>query len=253
MNEKPNEQDARLDAMARELQVRFLAYAPGQRRLLVQMARDLAHGRPLTPEQVDQRILTLGLDRDASHRFLRERTERDADDRIVGALGLSLGDHPHRLRVDGVSLSAWCALDTLFLPTLLRQTATIVSSAPLTHAMIRLRVSPERVEEVDPAGAVLSFVLQDPSRERAPSVEAIWNVFCRHVHFFATCEEAERWAGEREDIAILTMDEGFALGRRIWSGVLAESKKAQETGVSDPTAEAGGLPARRARPSVDAN
>jgi alkylmercury lyase len=239
--------------MARELQECFLAYAPGQRRLLVRLVRDLAHGRPLTPEQVDQRIVALGLNRDASYQFLRERTERDADDRIVGASGLSLGDHPHQLWVEGVSLSAWCALDTLFLPTLLGQTANIASPAPLTHAMIRLRVSPERVEEVDPAGAAISIVLLDPCCKRAASVEAIWNAFCQHVHFLATREEAERWAAEREDIAILSVDEGFAWGRRLWSGVLAEGKKAQETGVSDPTAEAGGLPARRARPSVEAN
>jgi len=217
-----DEQDAQLDEMARQLQARFLAYTPGQRRLLVQIVRELAHGRPITPEQVDQRIATLGLEHDAAHQFLRDLTERDANDQIVGAIGLSLEDHPHRLRVDGVSLSAWCALDTLFLPALLQQTATIASPSPLTRAMIRLRVSPERVEEVDPAGAAISIVLVDPSRERMASVEAIWNAFCQHVHFFATREEAERWATRREDIAILTVDEGFALGRRVWSSVLVD-------------------------------
>jgi alkylmercury lyase len=217
-----DEQDARLDEMARQLQERFLAYTPGQRRLLVQLVRELAHGRPITSEQVDQRIAALGLEQDAAHRFLRELTERDADDRIVGAIGLSLEDHPHHVTVDGVSLSAWCALDTLFLPALLQQTATIASPAPTTHAMIRLRVSPERLEEVDPAGAVISIVLVDPSRERMASVEAIWNAFCQHVHFFATREEAERWASRREDIVTLTVDEGFTLGRRVWSSVLLD-------------------------------
>jgi alkylmercury lyase len=217
-----DEQDARLDDIARQLQERFLAYAPGQRRLLVQIVRELAHGRPITSEQVDQRIAALGLQQDAAYQFLRELTERDADDRIVGAIGLSLEDHPHRVRVEGVSLSAWCALDTLFLPALLQQMATIASPSPMTHAMIRLRVSPERVEEVDPADAVISIVLVDPSRERMASVEAIWNAFCQHVHFFTTREEAKQWVVGREDIAILTVDEGFALGRQVWSDVLVD-------------------------------
>src|SRR5262245_60163840 len=182
-DEQHDTQDAQLDEMARQLQARFLAYTPGQRRLLVQILRELAHGRPITPEQVDQRIAALGLEQEAAHQFLRELTERDANDQIVGAIGLSLEDHPHRLMVDGVSLSAWCALDTLFLPALLQQTATIVSPSPMTRAMIRLRVSPERVEEVDPAGAALSIVLVDLNRERVASVEAIWNAFCQHVHF----------------------------------------------------------------------
>jgi alkylmercury lyase len=215
-------QDAQLDEMARQLQERFLAYAPGQRRLLVQIVRELAHGRPITPEQVDQRIAALALKHDAAYQVLRELTERDANDQIVGAIGLSLEEHPHQLTVDGVTLSAWCALDTLFLPALLQQTATIASPSPVTHATIRLRVSPERVKEVDPAGAALSIVLVDTSRERMVSVEAIWNAFCQHVHFFATREEAERWAAGREDIAILTVDAGFALGRRVWSSVLTD-------------------------------
>jgi alkylmercury lyase len=100
--------------------------------------------------------------------------------------------------------------------------ATIASPSPMTHAMIRLRVRPERVEQVHPADAVISIVLVDPSHERVASVEAIWSAFCQHVHFFTTREEAKRWAAGREDIAILTVDEGFALGRRVWSDALVD-------------------------------
>ncbi len=53
------------------------------------------------------------------------------------------------------------------------------------------------------------------------SVEAIWNAFCYHVHFFASREEAEGWAAGRDDIAILTVEEGFELGRQLSSGLLA--------------------------------
>ncbi len=215
--------DARIREMAKKLQARLMEYGPDHLRLLVQVVRQLAQGRPLSAEQVDQRIAALGLAPDAAHQFLRELTERDAGDQIVGAMGLSLNDHPHRLSVDGVSLSAWCALDTLFLPAVLQQTATIESPSPATNATIQLRVSPERVEEVRPAGAVVSIVLVDPSRENMASVEAIWNAFCHHIHFFASREEAERWANGRDDIAILSVDEGFELGRQVWSRVLADA------------------------------
>jgi alkylmercury lyase len=212
--------DTRVDAMARELQERLLEYGSDHLRLLLQVMRELAHGRPLSAEWVDQRIAELGIAPDAAHQFLREVTERDAHDQIVGAMGLSLQDHPHRLSVDGVSLSAWCAEDTLFLPAILQQTATIESPSPVSGRPIRLRVSPERVEEVSPAGAVVSLVLVDPSREHMASVEAIWSAFCSHIHFFATRDEAERWATGRDDIAILSVDEGFAWQRPVWSEVL---------------------------------
>jgi len=217
MNEK---QDTRLDEMARQLQERFLAYTSGQRRLLIQIVRELAHGRPITSEQVDQWIAALGLEHDAAHQFLGELTERDANDRIVGAIGLSLEDHPHRLTVEGVSLSAWCALDTLFLPALLQRTATIASPSPMTGQSIRLRVSPERIEEVQPVGAVISIVLVDPSQESMASVEAIWNAFCSHIHLFTSREEGERWAAGRDDITILSVEEGFALGVQVGVAIL---------------------------------
>jgi alkylmercury lyase len=182
--------------------------------------RELAHGRPLTAERVNRFIAELGIAPDAAHQFLREVTERDPSDQIVGAMGLSLRDHPHRLSVEGVSLSAWCAEDTLFLPALLRQTATIESPSPVSGRPIRLRVSPERAEEVSPAGAVVSLVIVDPSREHMASVEAVWGAFCDHIHFFATRDEAERWAAGRDDIAILSVDEGFAWQQPVWSEVL---------------------------------
>ena len=216
--------DARVDDMARKLQERLLEYGPDRLRLLLQVMRELAHGRPLSAEQVDQRIRQLVIAPDTAHQFLREVTERDARDQIVGAMGLSLNDHPHRLTVEGVSLSAWCALDTLFLPAMLQQTAIIESPSPATHHLIRLRVSPERVEDVSPASPVISIVLVDPSRENMASVEAIWSTFCDHIHFFAAREEAEWWATARDDIAILSVDEGFALGRRVWSTVLADAE-----------------------------
>ena len=206
--------------MAQKVQER-LDFGPDHSRLLLQVVRQLAHGRPLSKERVDHLIADLGIAHEEAQQFLRQRTERDATDQIVGAMGLSLNGHPHRLDVAGVSLAAWCALDTLFLPTLLQQTAIIESPSPVTHSPIRLRVSPERVEDVSPASAVLSFVLEDSSREERVSVEAMWSAFCTHVHFFATHDEAERWAKGRDDLAILTVAEGFELGQ-VWPRVLLD-------------------------------
>src|SRR5260370_10563528 len=175
--------DTRLLETTKKMQEYLLGYGPARVRLLLQVIRHLAHGHPITAEQVDHLIADLGIGSDEAHQFLREVTERDATDQIVGAMGLSLNEHPHWLSVAGVSLSAWCALDTLFLPALLQQTVTIESPSPVTNHSIRLPVSPERVEEVNPASAVVSFVLADPSRKNMHSVQPIWIAFCTHLHF----------------------------------------------------------------------
>jgi hypothetical protein len=41
------------------------------------------------------------------------------------------------------------------------------------------------------------------------SVEAIWGAFCRHNFFFASREEAERWAAGRDNIEIFSVEDAF--------------------------------------------
>jgi alkylmercury lyase len=192
-----------------------LGYKPEQVRLLLQVLRTLARGRPVTGPEIDAIAADLGWAPEAAQAFLRPLTERDAADAIIGVLGLSLGDHPHSFWVNGRRMSAWCAEDTLFLPGLLGQTATIESTSPPSREPVRLTVGPDGVRSVNPPEAVVSIAIVDPGDTTLGSVEAIWTAFCRHIHFFATREEAARWAAGRGDIAILTPDEGYQIGRQL--------------------------------------
>jgi alkylmercury lyase len=202
----------------------LLDYGPARSRLLIRVMRTLAQGRPVSGEQVDQIIEEVGITRDDAHGLLSQWAERDAGGGIAGILGLSLNETPHRLTVDGRRLFAWCAMDTLFLPAVLGQTATVESESPVTGAQVRLTVSPRRVEAVDPVGAVVSMVVVDPDAADASSVEAIWGTFCHRIFFFASEEEAERWAAGRDDrdaLELLSVDEAFELGRLAGSRLLA--------------------------------
>src|SRR3989442_1517114 len=93
--------------MARRMGEDLLDYGPDRSRLLIRVMRTLAQGRPVTGEQVDQLIADLGIARDEAHHFLQQITEHDAEDRIVGIMGLSLNEHPHRFTVKGVSMTTW--------------------------------------------------------------------------------------------------------------------------------------------------
>ncbi len=215
--------NARVLEMARKAREGVLDYGPDRSRLLLRLMRRLAQGRPVTAGEVNEAASELGLPRDETHPFLQTLTQQNAEGQIVDIMGLSLRDSPHRLYVNGVALSAWCAVDTLFLPAMLQQTATVESHSPLSKETIRLTVSPERVEAVSPPGAVLSVVVIDPTEESMASVVAIWTNFCNHIYFFASREEAEQWAAGKAAmrIAILTMEEGFELGQELWSKVLS--------------------------------
>jgi hypothetical protein len=143
----------RAEEMVRELtgDDGVLDYTSEQARLLVQVVRTLARGRPVSAQEIDVIAAEFGWAPEAAHGFLRPLTERDAADAVIGVFpGLSLGNHPHRLSVNGRQMSAWCAEDTLFLPALLGQTAMIESTSPLSRAPVRLTVSPDGVMKVHP-------------------------------------------------------------------------------------------------------
>jgi alkylmercury lyase len=197
-----------------------LGYGPEQARLLLRVLQTLAQGRPVTGTDLGAIADDLGWPREEAHAFLRALTERDAADQIVGVLGLSLAEHPHGFTVNGHRMATWCAEDTLFLPALLGQTATVESTSPLSREPVRLTVGPDGVQAVDPPGAVVSIALVDPDQAALGSVEAIWMTFCRHIHFFASREEAARWVAGRGDLAILTPDEGYRIGRLLVSRFL---------------------------------
>ncbi len=215
--------NVRADAMVSNLTASggLVDFGPEHARLLIKVMRSLGTGRPVTGEQVDQFITEIGARRDEADQFLRARTERDNDDNIVGILGLSLKDHQHRFAVNETQMTTWCAYDTLYLPVLLQQTATIESPSKLSKKPVRLTVSPTGVQDTNPAGAVLSMIIIDPDKTDMGSTKAIWGNFCHQIFFFASRQEAEQWAAGRNDIEILSVQEGFELGKQMWAKVLA--------------------------------
>lgn len=62
------------------------------------------------------------------------------------------GDAASPCRGGGSAALAWCAWDTLFLPERLGTTLQVRSVDPVSNTAIELRVAPDRVESVEPAG-----------------------------------------------------------------------------------------------------
>src|SRR5437899_1810223 len=118
------------------------------------LIRLLADGAPVSREQ-----LATALERPSEEvtEVLRQLEDivYDEDGRIVGA-GLSLLPTPYRFEVHGHVLFTWCALDTLIFPVWLGRSAQVSSACPATGTPIHLRVSPERLEHLDPPSGVMS-------------------------------------------------------------------------------------------------
>ena len=84
--------------------------------------------------------------------------EVDESGRIVGA-ALTTRPTAHSVVVTGRRLFAWCALDTLFIPGLLGETAEVESTCPSSGAPIRLTVTPDGVSAASPPDLALTVVV----------------------------------------------------------------------------------------------
>lgn len=198
-------------ALEKEMGDRILALFPklvaDERRVAVRLYRLLEAGEPVSREALAS---SAGLAQERLAEILAGwRGVFYEQERIIGFWGLTLRPvSAHRIRTGGRENFGWCAWDTLFLPELLGKPAEVESLDPETGAHIRLRVTPDGVQNVDPEGAVLSFI--NPPEEMS---DEIVTSFCRFIHFFASRDSAARWRARNPGTVILSIEEGFRLGR----------------------------------------
>ena len=191
-----------LDAMAQALAD---ALCGNDAHICLHLVRLLAEGHPVSRERL---AAALGVPADEVERLLARVPDAVFDHQgQVIAYGLSLTPTPHRFRVNGRDLYTWCALDALMYPVALGQHVAVTSRCPVSGATIRLTVTPETIERVDPATAVVSIVMP-------ASAAACCNVrdaFCRHVHFLRGPEEAIAWQATHPEARLLPLHDAYAL------------------------------------------
>jgi alkylmercury lyase len=142
--------------------------------------------------------------------------ERDDQGRLVG-LALTLRPTTHRVTVDGRTLFAWCATDTLMVPVVLGRPALVESTCPQTGKAIRIELTPDSVQRVDPPDAVMTAVRP---RGRLADLRADT---CAHGHFFSSLAATAAWADAHPDGHVYPVEEAFRLDRQVikqlgWEG-----------------------------------
>src|SRR6266581_1325382 len=182
-----------------------------EQRLSLDLYRLLAEGQPVPRTALAERLET---SLEAVSRVLDSwpGVFSDAEQRIVGYWGLSIPgaySSPHTLRMNGRTLSAWCAWDTLFLPQLVDQTAEIESASPSQTGIVRLTITPQQVERVEPVGAQMSVLVPDTQEVQKNVVTS----FCHFVHFFPSRQVAERWTAQHSGTFLLSIHEAHVLAR----------------------------------------
>jgi alkylmercury lyase len=196
-----------------ELAEAMLAARPGLssagRELVRAIYRRLALGRPI-PET------TLAAETRQSSAWVHETLRywpgvfRDDQQHIIGFWGLTVADMPpHRYTVGDVTLSTWCAWDTLFITPILDRTCSVESVDASTGEPVALTVTPTAVMSTSTPGVVVSFL--DPAGKFDTDVI---ERFCHYVHFFDRPENGERWCAKHPGTFLLDLADAFTLARR---------------------------------------
>ena len=198
-----------LEDMAKAVSAAMPTMDSTEQRIAVGIYRLLAEGEPVTP-QAAARAIHVPVGRVEEVLSSWPGVYRDDEGRVVGFWGLAIAklEPEYRFVVGGKTSYTWCALDTLFIPALLEETAAVGATCPVTGEPVALTVDRSGVRELTPAGAVVSMVIPD-----SPFGYDVIESFCHKVLFFASEEAGASWAAEHEGTTLLPVHDAFELGR----------------------------------------
>jgi alkylmercury lyase len=177
------------------------------RHLWVMIYRQLAKAKPVSIHNLAT-LCDLGEPEIKRHLEELSNISFNDDGDIIGFLGLTISKTPHELHIDNKLLYTWCAWDTLFIPEILAKKAIIYSKCPQTGATIRLEVTPDTIEKVEPETVIMSFV------EISETGDNLRNNFCCHVHFFSSKSALEKWQQSHKNITAMKLSDALELAKR---------------------------------------
>jgi alkylmercury lyase len=167
--------------------------------------RLLAHGRPVSPNEIAE-AANVPLTRvQTALRDLGD-VEWTADGRVEG-MGLTPRETPHRIRIGEAELFAWCAMDTLFFAAILDRRVEIESPDGATGERLRIAADGRRILAADPPSIVVSWFVD-------PSAEGVRAAACQYGHFFASRQSAATWLARYPQGGVLSLEEAMEASRR---------------------------------------
>jgi alkylmercury lyase len=199
-----------------KLAAKLPSFSPEEQRAAVALYRELAKGQAVDAAQLSE---ALGISPAEGRALLARNSIKafvypDDQGRVLGFGGLATAPMHHRFEVDGRTLWTWCAWDGLFIPEILGRPACVTSPDPENGEVVRLLVSPDRIESAEPEGAVVSFLLPD-AHDFDTSAANVMAKFCHFVFFFTSRSSGERWTAKHPGTFLYSPEEAFALAKRL--------------------------------------
>jgi hypothetical protein len=192
---------------------------PAEHELYVWMLRGFGDGSPPSADAIHAHATRLGLDPGQSQQKLatEDLVHFDGDGEITVAYPFSGRPTRHRVRIEGHTVFAMCAIDALGIAPMFEQATVIESSDPLTNAEISIWLQPDGTATWQPSEAVVVT-------GRVCADGAAFKGCCQVLNFFASPDNAERYLFQHKDVSgfPITMLQAVEVGRALFGAVLRE-------------------------------
>jgi hypothetical protein len=194
----------------------------------------LSTGRPPLPARITAYVQELGLDENQALNYLAATGLIRLDQpgrKITAAVPFSASPTLHRVRLaSGLEVYALCAIDTLGIPFMAGQDASITATEPGTGDLIQIERQANQWRW-QPRSAVLGFpracACGPTTHEHASAgcdantTSASWEDHCAQINFYTTAESAHKHLHQPGlDGLVLDMPQAIAAGEYNFAGLL---------------------------------
>lgn len=152
-----------------------------------------------------------------------------ADGAIIAAYPLSGVPTEHRVRLDGATAYACCAIDALAVPAMAGRAGTITSRCAYCAGGITVTLGEDHVISSSPDTPVVFHVGRDCGEAGPPVLTR-----CPHINFFCGTDHLTRWRSERPALSgdTLTLVEAVGRAREIFGPTIDLVRRAGDGALS---------------------
>ncbi|MDH3338318.1 MAG: organomercurial lyase [Gammaproteobacteria bacterium] len=174
----------------------------------------LARGEPVTVGEIAK---AAGVDDRTVATALREaRCTLNESGCLIDLFGMMLAPSYHRLEIDRKVVFSCCALWAHVIPKLVDRVVLIESVDPESREMVRLEVTPKKIQSVNPGTALATMTVAD-----AVSIEQdVGSAFCRHVRHFASSDSAHKFAARFPSCRVVEVDQLHEIAAQLYEAIL---------------------------------
>jgi alkylmercury lyase len=140
------------------------------------------------------------------------RSDRDAHGNVIGLFGFALQPSLHRLMIEDVALFSCCAMVAQMAPFLVGKPASIESIDPTNNKVVKIIVSPNSIQSVEPKDAVATFI----ATNQEDVLRDVSSAFCSHVRHFINRRTAEEFTSLNPKRYIVDIDQLHRIASQVY-------------------------------------